>query len=75
MSLGKPQKEVGMVIDRLSQKMEGMLYFAYKEGKLVKSDQDMDMSMEMTTKIKREGKKTEMKTNMNMKMKVVMELQ
>ncbi len=75
MSLGKPQTEVKMVIDRLSQKMEGMLYFAYKEGKLIKSDQDMDMSMEMTTKIKREGKKTEMKTNMNMKMKVVMELQ
>ena len=75
MSLGKPQTEVGMVIDRLSQKMEGILYFAHKKGKLVKSDQDVDMSMEMTTKMKRKGKETEMKTKMNMKMKVVMEIQ
>lgn len=75
MSLGKPQTEVGMVIDRLSQKTEGMLYFAHKEGKLVKSDQDVDMSMEMTTKMKREGKEMEIKTKMDMKMKVVMELQ
>lgn len=73
--LGEPQTEVRMVIDRLSQKMEGMLYFAHKEGKLVKSDQDMDMSMEMTTKMKRAGEETEMKTKMDMKMKVVMELQ
>ena len=75
MSLGKPQTEVGMVIDRLSQKTEGMLYFAHKEGIVVKSDQDVDMSMEMTTKMKRAKVETEMKTGMNMKMKVVMELQ